>query len=101
MISLRPHDDGVVLAVRAQAGARQSTVRGEHEGALKVAVTQVPEKGKANRAILKLLATSLGLRRSQLELIDGETSVNKRFLIRDASVPQLNARLQQLVADGH
>ena len=99
MISLQTHDDGVVLAVRAQAGARQNAVRGEHEGALKVAVTQVPEKGKANRAILKLLATSLGLRRSQLELIDGETSLNKRFLIRDASVPQLNARLQQLVAD--
>ena len=98
MISLEAHADGVVLAVKAHAGARQNAVRGEHAGALKVAVTQVPEKGKANRAIVKLLAKSLGLRRSQVDLIDGETSSNKRFLIREADTQQLEALLQQLAA---
>jgi hypothetical protein len=96
VISLQAHADGVVLAVKAQAGARQNAVRGEHEGALKVAVTQVPEKGKANRAIVKVLAKTLGIRRSQLELLDGETNSNKRFLIREADISQLEARLQQL-----
>jgi uncharacterized protein (TIGR00251 family) len=96
VITLQPDADGVVLAVKARAGARQNAVRGEHEGALKVAVTQVPEKGKANRAIVKLLAKTLGLRRSQLELLDGETNSHKRFLIREADIPKLEARLRQL-----
>jgi uncharacterized protein (TIGR00251 family) len=96
LISLQAHSEGVVLAVKAQAGARENAVRGEHEGALKVAVTQVPEKGKANRAITKVLAKTLGLRRSQLQLIDGETHSNKRFLIRNAEIDQLSARLKQL-----
>ena len=96
MIFLQTHSKGVVLAVKAQAGARENAVRGEHEGALKVAVTQVPEKGKANRAIRKMLAKTLGLRPSQLELIDGETQSNKRFLIRNARIDQLSERLKQL-----
>ncbi len=96
MIPLEKHADGVIMAVRARPGARQNAVRGEHEGALKVAVTQIAEQGKANRAIVKLLAKSLGLRPWQLELLDGESSSHKRFLIREADIPQLEDRLRQL-----
>lgn len=93
MIRLEPHPEGVVLAVRAQAGARRDEVRGEHDGALKVAVTQAPEKGKANKAIAELLAKHLQVRKSQVELISGETTSQKRFLIRGLSPSQLQTRL--------
>ena len=93
MIRLEPHPDGVILSVRAQAGARRDEVRGEHDGALKVAVTQAPEKGKANKAIAELLAKYLQLRKSQVELVSGETNSQKRFLIRGMSPDQLQARL--------
>ena len=49
---------------------------------LKVCVTQSPEKGKANKALVELLSKSLGLKKSQFELISGETSHQKRFLVR-------------------
>ena len=52
-------------------------------GHLQVSVTQAPEKGKANRAIIALLADELGLRKSQFELVAGETSPQKRFLVRE------------------
>ena len=97
MIPLEEHAEGVLLNVKAQAGARQNAIRGEQQGALKVAVTQIAEKGKANRAIIQVLAKSLGLRRSQLELLEGATSYHKRFLIRGADSVQLAARLRQLV----
>jgi hypothetical protein len=61
MISLEPHPDGVILPVRAQPGSRKNELRGEHEGMLKVCVTQAPEKGKANKAVAEFLAKSLGL----------------------------------------
>ena len=62
---------------------------------LKVCVTQSPEKGKANKAIGELLAKSLGLRKSQIELLSGETSHQKRFLIRDITSQELAQKLAE------
>ena len=100
MIAIEPHPDGVVLPVRAQPGSKKSELRGEQDGAIKVAVTQIAEKGKANKALVACLSKQLGLRKSQLELISGESSPQKRFLVRDVSVEQLRAAIDAvLVAD--
>ena len=93
MIELRVHADGVLLPVRAQPGAGANGIRGEHGGALKVAVTQVAEKGKANQAIVETLAEGLGLKRSQIELQSGETQRQKTFLVRDISQEELAERI--------
>ncbi len=98
MIAIESHEQGVILPVRAQAGSRKSELRGEQDGALKVAVTQVAEKGKANKAIVAFLSKQLGLRKSQLELISGETSSQKKFLVRDVSVEQLRAAIDEVLA---
>jgi len=93
MIAIEPHADGAILPVRAQPGARRNALRGEQEGQLKVAVTQVAEKGKANRAIIEVLARKLDVRKSQVELLSGETSSRKRFLVRGISPAELCARI--------
>jgi uncharacterized protein (TIGR00251 family) len=95
MIRLEPHAEGVILPVRASPGSRQSGIRGEQEGELKVCVTQIAEKGKANKALLETLATALRLRKSQIELLSGETSHHKRFLVRDISLEELRARIEE------
>jgi len=97
MIALELHPEGVILPVRAQPGARRNAIRGEQEGQLKVCVTQVPEKGKANKALVAFLAKTLGLRKSQMELLAGETSAQKRFLIRDVSQGELEILLARLL----
>lgn len=93
MIALEPHAEGTILPVRAHAGARRNEVRGEQDGMLKVSVTQAPEKGKANKAIIALLADELSLRKSQIELLSGETSSHKRFLIREIKPEELAQRI--------
>jgi uncharacterized protein (TIGR00251 family) len=93
MLDLQTHTDGTVLPVRAQPGARRNEVRGEQDGMLKVCVTQSPEKGKANKALVDLLGKLLGLRKSQVELLSGETSHSKRFLVRGMSPQQLAERI--------
>src|SRR6185369_16922090 len=93
MIELTKHRDGVVLPVRAQPGAAKNGLRGEQNGMLKVSVTQVAERGKANKAIIEVLAKSLALRRSQIELIAGEQQPQKRFLIRGISAADLSERI--------
>jgi uncharacterized protein len=97
MIGLERHADGTILPVRAHPGARRDEIRGEHAGALRVAVTQAPEKGKANKAIAELLARSLALRKSQIGLLSGETSPHKRFLVRDIKLEELSARIGRLL----
>lgn len=99
MIRLEPHAEGSVLPVRAHAGARRNEAGGEHDGALRVAVTQAPEKGKANKAIAALLAKLLDVRKSDVELLSGETSSQKRFLIRGLAVEELQSRLAGLLDD--
>ena len=89
MIELLPHPEGAILPVRAHAGARRNERRGEQDGQLRVSVTQAPEKGKANRAIIELLCQQFGLRRSQVELVAGETSSQKRFLVRGVAAAEL------------
>jgi uncharacterized protein (TIGR00251 family) len=92
-VALADHPEGVVLPVKAQPGARQNAIRGEHNGMLKVSVTQVAEKGKANQALLEAVAKGLGLARSQVELIGGEFVPQKRFLIRGISREDLRQRI--------
>ncbi len=97
MISLEPHEDGCVLSVRAFP-ERRNEIRGQQDGALKVCVTQIAEKGKANAAIRDQLAKSLGVRKSQIELIAGHLSPQKRFLIRAVDPNDLRTRLSALLA---
>ena len=97
MIVLTDHAEGVVLPVRAQPGARKAGIVGEQAGALKVAVTAPPEDGKANKALVELLREALGLKRSQIELLSGATSRDKRFLVRDKSRDDLVKRLAELI----
>ena len=99
MIELGEHPEGIILPVRAQAGARDNAIRGLQDGALKVAVTQIAEKGKANKAILDVLCKSLSLKRSQVTLIAGDTSSQKRFLIRGVPAAELTERIGRFLPE--
>ena len=86
-------EKGIILAIRAFPGAGRNEVR-YADGCLKVSVTQIPEKGKANVAIRKQLAKSLNLRISQVEHFQGETSPQKKFLLRNVCMEEIQKRLE-------
>ena len=93
VIAITEHGEGCVLPVRAQPGARRAGIVGRYAGALKVAVTAPPEGGRANQALLVVLREALGLKRSQVELLSGQTSRDKRFLVRGLTKADLEARV--------
>ena len=99
MIALEECPEGVIVPVKAQAGARRNGLAGVHAGALKVQVTQAPEKGKATDAVLETIAKSLNLKRSQVSLLSGATSPQKRVLITGLSAAELSERLRQQIDD--
>ncbi len=94
-IALEPHPKGAILPVRAHPGARRNEIRGEQNGMLRVSVTQSPEKGKANKALIAVLSEGLSLQKSQIELISGATSPQKRFLVREVPTDQLQERIER------
>jgi hypothetical protein len=85
--------DGVILPVQAQPGARRNGIVGVHAGRLKVAVTQIAERGKANAALCAVLADALDVKRSQVQLASGAASSQKRFLIAGVTLEQLQQRV--------
>jgi uncharacterized protein len=93
MIAIEPHAEGAILPVRAHPGARRNGLGGEQDGQLKISVTQAAEKGKANLALVKVLCDRLELRKSQIELLSGETASRKRFLVRGVSAGELLQRI--------
>ena len=97
MIALEPHPQGTVLSVRVHAGAGRNGIRGTQDGVLKVDVTQVPEKGKANKSLIEVLSRGLTLRKSQIELVAGQTARQKKFLVRDVRPEELSARIERVL----
>ncbi len=97
MIAIAEHAEGCILPVRAQPGARKAGILGEQAGALKVAVTAPPEDGRANKALTEALRDLLNLKRSQVELLSGATSRDKKFLIRGLSQTELQERVARLL----
>lgn len=93
MLELQAVEEGTVIAVRVQAGARRTAIRGQHGGQLRVAVTASPERGKANTAVVRLMAESLGLGRGRVEIVQGHGSRDKKVLVRGLTPQQVRKAL--------
>jgi uncharacterized protein (TIGR00251 family) len=96
-MNLLEQAEGVVLPVRAHAAGRRNGIQGVQNGMLKVSVTQAAEKGKANKALIAVLSRQLAVRKSQIELIAGHTSSQKRFLIRGMQAAVLKKRIDEVL----
>lgn len=70
--------DGAEIVVRVTPKASRNVVEVK-DGQIRVYVTVVPEGGKANAAVQKLLAKALGVAKSRLRLVRGETARDKVF----------------------
>lgn len=76
----------VIVDVHAQPGAKRSSSVGEHGDRLKISVASPPVDGKANSALISFLAKYLDISKSSIQIVSGETSRQKRLLIRGQSI---------------
>ena len=86
--------DDVLLWIKAVPGASRDQVAGVLGERLKVRVSAPPEDGKANAAICRLLARSLGLRASQVSVETGHSSAEKTIRIAGATVQQVRIAIE-------
>jgi uncharacterized protein len=81
------------LRLRVSPGASRSEVVGPHGDAWKVRVTAPPESGKANEAVRDLLATALGIPRTDTEIVGGASSRDKVLAVRGLTADEAERRL--------
>ncbi|MBM3557214.1 MAG: DUF167 domain-containing protein [Alphaproteobacteria bacterium] len=84
---LRPIAGGVTVALKVQPKSKREGIEGlvpEAGGGarLKVRVKAPPDSGKANAAVIALLADAWGLRKSDIALIAGATERNKLVSVK-------------------
>ena len=80
------HGVGVTIRVYVAPRSSASKVVGEHNGALKVALTAPPVEGAANKALVELLAKLLGVPKGAVSIVAGETSRNKTVRVEGVTV---------------
>ncbi|MDB4491892.1 DUF167 domain-containing protein [bacterium] len=86
--------DKIDIAVRVIPNAPATRCESrDDDGVYKIRVQAVPEKGKANKALVRFLAKQLGLGRSCVELLAGETGRHKRLGIHGLTDEEVQVRL--------
>ena len=81
MLNCKEINGTIELDIIAKPKSSKNSIDGVHDGALKLSVTSPPDKGKANKAIVKLLSKELKIPQSSISIVSGETSRRKRVKI--------------------
>lgn len=89
-------ETGVVtrIAVKVNAAASVNAIRGWHDQCLRVSLVTVAERGKANAALIALLAKALGIAKSDIAILRGGHAARKTLAVTGLSEASIIARLQ-------
>jgi len=89
--------EGTLLKVRVTPGARKSELVGQAGDRLRVRLQAPPVEGKANQALVRLLASELGLKKNRVRLTAGEKSREKTVLLEGLALPEARKRLSKAI----
>ena len=97
ILQLRESKHGLTFDIQVTPHAASAQVVGVQEGMLKIKVTALPVEGAANEACIKLLAKTLALKKSQMEIFAGAKSRKKTVLVKDISRPELEMKINNVM----
>ncbi|MEC9373529.1 MAG: DUF167 domain-containing protein [Planctomycetota bacterium] len=86
-------DGAITLQLKVVPGARRDEIAGVLGDRLKIRVSAPPEGGKANKAVCRLIATRLGVRVADIEIVAGHSSPEKSVQIRGLGLREAVERL--------
>jgi uncharacterized protein (TIGR00251 family) len=91
--AISEHPGGVTIKVYVAPRSSANSVVGVHDGEIKVALTAPPVDGAANKALVEFLAKKLGVPKSAVSLMSGETSRHKVVQINGVTAPKATEKL--------
>ncbi len=86
-------EPATTLRLRVSPGARRSELVGPHGGAWKIRVAAPPEGGRANEAVLRLLAETLEIPRRNVTLVSGHSARDKVVALDGLDADEAERRL--------
>lgn len=95
MIKIRQMDGGIVIPIRVQPNSSQEKVIGEYSEQLKIAVNAPPERGKANKAIVKVLAKWIKIKDADIYLLHGEKSKDKEVFVKNITEKDIHKLMKK------
>lgn len=97
MIPIAQTTQGFLLPMRVTPRGSRNQVLPYEDGDpwVRVKVTAIPEDGAANAAVLEVLAEVLGIAKSQIKLVRGQTARLKQFEVSGVDVSLALSRLAQ------
>lgn len=98
-IQVSPDDHSLRVALRVTPGAGRDQIvgigtEGAGQGRLLIRVTAPPEGGKANKAVIRLLAKAWQVPKSAMEIVTGAKGRNK--ILRIEAAEDASALLKRL-----
>jgi uncharacterized protein len=91
-------DASTRLRLRVSPGAGKAEIVGRHGDGWKVRVTAPPEGGRANEAVLRLLAAAVSVPRKAITLVSGHRGRDKIVLLDGVGPAQIDRRLSSATA---
>jgi len=73
--------DGIYLNVHTQPGARKGGLRGMHGDAVKIAVHEAAQNGRANQSLVAFVAKGMAVPKSDVQIVSGHSSRSKRIFV--------------------
>ena len=93
MADKRATEKVTLIRVKVAAGASTDLIRGWNGDCLRLSLVTAAERGKANAALIKLLARALNLPKSAIAIAKGERSAQKTLAVTGLSEREILMRL--------
>ncbi|MGK5595106.1 MAG: DUF167 domain-containing protein [Parachlamydiaceae bacterium] len=87
--------EDAIIKVKVLPNASSNKIIGWENDELKIRLTAIPEKGKANEALIKLLAKRLDIPLSSIKVIGGTTSRHKKLLIKNLDITLFESLIRE------
>ncbi len=88
-------ENGITFAVKVLPRASRDAFAGVEGDSVKVRLNAPPVEGRANDALVKFLARELGVRKTDVEILRGETARHKLVRVRGVSVEKLKEEINR------
>ena len=93
MLQVEEKAGAIIFSIKAQPHSSKSTVTGEHDGSVKVKLKAPPVDGEANLECCKLLARTLGVPQSQVQIVSGLRGKKKRVRVDGLSAAEFAEKI--------
>jgi uncharacterized protein (TIGR00251 family) len=82
------------VAITVSPGAARTELVGRHGDGWRARIAAPPERGRANRALVELLAEALDIPRDRVTIVAGRTGRRKLVEVKGLEAPELHRRLE-------